>query len=619
MSAHDQMRAMLDQLMGTARNGETNRYSVKFYDTKVCKSFLLGCCPHEILASTRMDLGECPKVHDLALRADYENASKNKDYYYDVDAMEHLQAFIADCDRRTEAAKRRLAETQEELTAEVAAKANAVHELAEEIGKKLAKAEALGEAGQVEESMKLMSEIDELRAKKTRAEQEYRSSIPASTYQQQKLRVCEVCSAYLGIHDNDMRLADHFGGKLHLGFLAIREKLKELEKTAGPRQKELRKNGRDRDHEDLVNHAVETIARRNLKLAIEIGNSVIEEIATGGDPRIVPGDPAAVIATVTMIGTTIVVVGHDRAKDPDGIVLKVTTTPFPKIVRFKDEQFYEDPATGDNQPFPSLEDEPTLKLSVIIPAFDEEKRLPIMLDECLQYLEDRSHKEKDFTYEVIVVSDGSRDRTVDVAMEYARRHGTEKVRVLALVQNRGKGGAVRMGMLSSRGRFLLFADADGATKFADYEKLERSMAQLSANDWHRDAMAIGSRAHLEEEATAKRTFFRTILMHGFHFLVWTFAVKKVRDTQCGFKLVTRSAARKLFQVMHVERWAFDVELLFIAQSYNIPIEEIAVKWQEIEGSKLTPFWSWLQMGRDLMLIWFRYAIGAWQLRKEHSN
>lgn len=158
--------------------------------------------------------------------------------------MEHLQAFIADCDRRTDAAKKRLAETQEELTAEVAAKANAVHALAEEIGKKLAKAEALGEAGQVEESMQLMTEIDELRAQKTRAEHDYRSSIPASSYQQQKLRVCEVCSAYLGIHDNDIRLADHFGGKLHLGFLEIREKLQELEKTAEPRKNELRRSNR---------------------------------------------------------------------------------------------------------------------------------------------------------------------------------------------------------------------------------------------------------------------------------------------------------------------------------------------------------------------------------------
>ncbi|XP_055380894.1 putative RNA-binding protein Luc7-like 2 isoform X1 [Condylostylus longicornis] len=250
MSATDQMRQMLDQLMGTARNGESGRYQAKFSDQRVCKSFLLGCCPHEILASTRMDLGECPKIHDLALRADYESAQKVKDYYYDIDAMEHLQAFIADCDRRTEAAKKRLAETQEELTAEVAEKANAVHALAEEIGKKLAKAEALGEAGQVEESMKLMTEIDELRAKKFKAEYEYRSSMPASTYQQQKLRVCEVCSAYLGIHDNDIRLADHFGGKLHLGFMEIREKLAELEKTAAPRKELLKKTGNYRDRDE---------------------------------------------------------------------------------------------------------------------------------------------------------------------------------------------------------------------------------------------------------------------------------------------------------------------------------------------------------------------------------
>ncbi|XP_037047019.1 putative RNA-binding protein Luc7-like 2 isoform X1 [Bradysia coprophila] len=252
MTATDQMRAMLDQLMGTARNGENDRYGLKFYDAKVCKSFLIGCCPHEILASTRMDLGECPKVHDLALRADFDAASKKKDYYYDIEAMEHLQAFIADCDRRTEAAKTRLAETQEELTAEVAVKANAVHQLAEEIGKKLAKAEALGEAGQVEESVQLMQEIEELRSKKIQAEHEYRSSMPASSYQQQKLRVCEVCSAYLGIHDNDIRLADHFGGKLHLGFMEIRDKLKELEKTAGPRKADLKKSGHrsERDYDD---------------------------------------------------------------------------------------------------------------------------------------------------------------------------------------------------------------------------------------------------------------------------------------------------------------------------------------------------------------------------------
>ncbi|XP_051173830.1 putative RNA-binding protein Luc7-like 2 isoform X2 [Leptopilina boulardi] len=195
----------------------------------------------------RMDLGECPQIHDLALRADFEAAQKKKDHFYDIDAMEHLQNFIADCDRRTEQAKQRLAETQEELSAEVAAKANSVHILAEEIGKKLAKAEQLGEEGFVEESMKLMGEIDELRKKKNEAEQEYRNSMPASSYQQQKLRVCEVCSAYLGIHDNDRRLADHFGGKLHLGFIKIREKLSDLEKTVEDRRKEKRDSMNDRD------------------------------------------------------------------------------------------------------------------------------------------------------------------------------------------------------------------------------------------------------------------------------------------------------------------------------------------------------------------------------------
>lgn len=190
-------------------------------------------------------------------------------------------------------------------------------------------------------------------------------------------------------------------------------------------------------------------------------------------------------------------------------------------------------------------------------------------------------------------------------------------------------------MLSSRGRFLLFADADGATKFADYTKLENSLKTLTNNDWETEAISIGSRAHLEQESTATRSLFRTILMHGFHLLVWLFAVRSIKDTQCGFKLMTRSAARRIFNIMHVERWyvaqsfsiqtplisfrlfrAFDVELLFIAESFKMPIDEIAVNWTEIEGSKLTPFMSSLQMGRDLLLIWLRYQIGAWKLSPE---
>uniref|UniRef100_A0A8C8JKZ3 RNA-binding protein Luc7-like 1 n=1 Tax=Oncorhynchus tshawytscha TaxID=74940 RepID=A0A8C8JKZ3_ONCTS len=203
MSAQAQMRALLDQLMGTARDGDETRQRVKFTDERVCKSHLLNCCPHDILSGT---------------------------------AVDHLESFIADCDRRTELAKKRLVETQDEISAEVAAKAETVHELNEEIGKLLAKAEQLGAEGNVDEAQLILQEVEKVRSRKRDAEEEYRNSMPASSFQQQKLRVCEVCSAYLGLHDNDRRLADHFGGKLHLGFIQIREKLEALKKTVIDKQ-----------------------------------------------------------------------------------------------------------------------------------------------------------------------------------------------------------------------------------------------------------------------------------------------------------------------------------------------------------------------------------------------
>ncbi|XP_053270414.1 putative RNA-binding protein Luc7-like 1 isoform X3 [Pleuronectes platessa] len=220
------------------QKGDETRQRVKYSDERVCKSHLLNCCPHDILSGTRMDLGECTKIHDLALRADYEIASKDKDLFFELDAVDHLESFIADCDRRTELAKKRLAETQEEISAEVAAKAEKVHELNEEIGKLLAKAEQLGAEGNVDEAQKVLQEVEKVRTRKKDAEEEYRNSMPASSFQQQKLRVCEVCSAYLGLHDNDRRLADHFGGKLHLGFIQIREKLDLLKKTVVDKQEQ---------------------------------------------------------------------------------------------------------------------------------------------------------------------------------------------------------------------------------------------------------------------------------------------------------------------------------------------------------------------------------------------
>ncbi|CAL8085431.1 unnamed protein product [Calicophoron daubneyi] len=226
MSATDQIRALLDEFMGTTRDG--GEAPISFDDPRVCKSYLLDACPHEILSGTRMDLGACSLIHDPALKADYRREAEQRNCGYELDALDHLEAFIRDSDHRTELAKAKLRETQEELTDEAQQKAEKINALSEQIGTKLAKAEQLGADGRVDESLTLMKEVDELNQQKAQFETELRTAIPTSTYQQQKLRVCEVCSAYLGVHDNDRRLADHFGGKLHLGFIQIRNRLAEL-------------------------------------------------------------------------------------------------------------------------------------------------------------------------------------------------------------------------------------------------------------------------------------------------------------------------------------------------------------------------------------------------------
>uniref|UniRef100_A0A8R1Y062 DNA-directed RNA polymerases I and III subunit RPAC1 n=1 Tax=Onchocerca volvulus TaxID=6282 RepID=A0A8R1Y062_ONCVO len=290
------------------------------------------------------------------------------------------------------------------------------------------------------------------------------------------------------------------------------------------------------------------------------------------------------------------------------------TPPNPGSEQFRSLLIHDDETSGE---FHCTK--PDLYLSVIIPAMNEQERLPIMLNECLPYLEERQIKDDSFTYEIIVVDDGSTDETADIGYWYTEKY-EGKVRVLKLEKNIGKGGAVRRGVLYARGSLILFADADGATKFADFQHLEEELLSLVALDgcvskrranfdWIIPAIAIGSRSHMEKKSIATRSLARTFLMIGFHLIVYIFAVRTVRDTQCGFKLFTRGAVSKLFPLLHIERWAFDVELLFLAEQFNIPVREVPVTWHEVDGSKIVPIISWIQMGRDLMLIWFRYVTG----------
>lgn len=165
-------------------------------------------------------------------------------------------------------------------------------------------------------------------------------------------------------------------------------------------------------------------------------------------------------------------------------------------------------------------------------------------------------------------------------------------------------------MLAARGCYVIFADADGASSFDDIQKLEEFIYSERNSDL---VLAVGSRAHLEAEAIASRSFFRTLLMKGFHFLVWICCVRTIRDTQCGFKMFNRKSAQLLFTHYHNESWAFDVELLYLAEQVGCTMGEIAIKWEEKDGSKIVPVFSWIRMGWDVVCISLMYALGFYRI------
>lgn len=267
---------------------------------------------------------------------------------------------------------------------------------------------------------------------------------------------------------------------------------------------------------------------------------------------------------------------------------------------------------GRRVPFPSLFEPPELDMSIILPAYNEEERMQMGVQVVMDYCEARERASKgSWTYEVIVVDDGSKDKTLDEALKVTEKFGTDKVRVLSLLENSGKGAAVRAGMLVGRGAKLLFADADGATNMDDLDKVEAGLDRVT--DGRGLGIAVGSRAHLEEDALAKRNPFRNLLMLVFNTIVSTFAVKGVRDTQCGFKLFTRGAARLVFPSQHLTRWSFDPELLYMAQRNGVSIAEVPVRWEEIPGSKLRLFVNGARMVCDIMTIPFMFRFRLWTL------
>jgi dolichyl-phosphate beta-glucosyltransferase len=230
------------------------------------------------------------------------------------------------------------------------------------------------------------------------------------------------------------------------------------------------------------------------------------------------------------------------------------------------------------------------QLSIVIPAYNEEARLPASLEKLAVYA-GRTGLEA----EVLVVDDGSGDRTVEVARETGRRLGLA-LEVHPLPRNRGKGYAVRTGALLARAPRVLVTDADLSTPIEEWEKLDAAGA----------AVAIGSRALDESLVKQRQPLYRVAMGKLFNKLVQWLAVPGIRDTQCGFKLFRREAAQAVFSRAEVDRFAYDVEALLLARKLGLGIAEVPVLWFNSPDSRVS-LWGGAQAYWDLFRIRLRVA------------
>ena len=210
--------------------------------------------------------------------------------------------------------------------------------------------------------------------------------------------------------------------------------------------------------------------------------------------------------------------------------------------------------------------------SVVIPAFNEARRLPRYLDEVVAYLVTRGEP-----WEVIVVDDGSGDDTRGVVRAAAARHPA--VKLVRHEVNSGKGFAVQAGMRAAGGAYRLFADADGATPIAELKRLEAALAGGAD-------VAIGSRALHDPAVAVRARRHRAVAGRVFNWLVTRVGVRGIADTQCGFKAFTAAAADRLFQALATRGFGFDVELLLLARAAGCRVVEVPVNWADQPGSKV---------------------------------
>jgi len=230
------------------------------------------------------------------------------------------------------------------------------------------------------------------------------------------------------------------------------------------------------------------------------------------------------------------------------------------------------------------------EFSVIIPAYNEEERIHNTLNKVIAYFENFKKE-----YEIIVVDDGSKDNTSKVVEEF------QTVKLIKQEKNTGKGAAVRKGMLEAKGKFRIFTDADLSTPIYEFTKLYQK---------YQDGydICIGSRAVDYSLIKVHQPFYREFMGKTFNKIVQLLLIKGIKDTQCGFKGFSDTAATKIFNNAKIDGFGFDVEIIYLAKKLNYRIIEIPVEWYNDERSKVNPIKDSIRMFKEILKI-----------RKLHQN
>lgn len=234
------------------------------------------------------------------------------------------------------------------------------------------------------------------------------------------------------------------------------------------------------------------------------------------------------------------------------------------------------------------------ELSVIVPAYNEAARLPASLATLCAYLEREVP-----SFELIVVDDGSRDATAEIARTELRRllADPERGEVIALPRNRGKGAAVRTGVLSARGEHVLFSDADLSTPIHEQERLRAALRDGAD-------LAIGSRGLPDARITVSQGAMRQGAGRSFNRALKLMGLTDLSDTQCGFKAFTRNAALNLFGQSRIDGFLFDVEVLYLARREGMRVVEIPVEWCNDPDSRVRMVRDFPKIVSELIRIRF---------------